>query len=179
MAKVMMRVGLSLIAIAAGSFGCVRSFVPPTSSASMRRLSSASSDNNLLDLLSPIPECRVDRMSSTDLAYIGDVVYELFIRSRTVWPPKRTADLQQQAVALVRAEYQSDLLTRLKSSFALTEKELQVLSRGRNASSGNKNRRNPAAYQDSTAFEALVGYLYIVDKERCQELFQWIDNNTD
>ena len=41
-------------------------------------------------------------MSGTDLAYIGDVVYELYIRTRTVWPLKRTTDLQQQVVALVR-----------------------------------------------------------------------------
>jgi hypothetical protein len=59
----------------------------------------------LQKLLRPFETCDVDRMSGTDLAYIGDVVYELFVRSRTVWPPKRTADLQQQAVALVRGTY--------------------------------------------------------------------------
>ena len=44
----------------------------------------------------------MDQLSGTDLAYIGDVVYELYIRTRTVWPLKRTSDLQQQVVALVR-----------------------------------------------------------------------------
>ena len=39
----------------------------------------------LLRLLSPVDSCNVDRMSGTDLAYVGDVVYELFVRSRTVW----------------------------------------------------------------------------------------------
>ena len=52
--------------------------------------------------LVPSSSCRVDQMSGTDLAYIGDVVYELYIRTRTVWPLKRTTDLQQQVVALVR-----------------------------------------------------------------------------
>ena len=56
------------------------------------------------ELLLPPKTCDTDRMSATDLAYLGDVVYELFIRSRTVWPPKRTSDLQKQVVALVRGE---------------------------------------------------------------------------
>jgi hypothetical protein len=67
--------------------------------------SSESHDNlSLRDLLMPSMSCDVGQMSTTDLAYIGDVVYELFIRSRTVWPPKRTSDLQLQVVALVRGK---------------------------------------------------------------------------
>jgi hypothetical protein len=57
---------------------------------------------DLMNLLRPSPTCKVDQMSGTDLAYIGDVVFELFVRTRTVWPSKRTSDLQQKAVALVR-----------------------------------------------------------------------------
>lgn len=145
-------------------------------------------------------------------AYIGDVVFELFIRSRHVWPSKRTADLQNMVVSIVRgramllselfgdiwiiwtyiwvtqkliflsifsAEHQSQLLEKLKQDFVLTEKELQVLMRGRNAVTRSKNRRDPAAYQDSTSFEALVGYLYISDKERCTDLLNWLDANVD
>ena len=59
----------------------------------------------LLNLLSPPAKCDVDRMSSTDLAYIGDVVYEMLVRSNKVWPPKRTSDLQQKVVRLVRGEF--------------------------------------------------------------------------
>jgi ribonuclease III family protein len=148
-------------------------------------------------------------MSGTDLAYIGDVVYELYIRTRTVWPLKRTTDLQQKVVALVRgmndvwyilffifarfltsslfviAEHQSKLLQQLRqdtSSFPLTIKEEQVMNRGRNAAaarSNNNHRHHPIIYQDSTAFEALVGYLYISDTERCTKLFQWIESNVD
>jgi len=62
----------------------------------------------------------------------------------------------------------------------LTDKEQQVLNRGRNAgSSRNNNRRNPAAYQDSTAFEALLGYMYINTPERCIALLEWIDGIVD
>ena len=53
---------------------------------------------------------------------------------------------------------------------------MQIVSRGRNAVTKSKNRRNPAAYQDSTAFEALIGYLYITDPEgRCHDLFNFLE----
>lgn len=78
------------------------------------------------------------------------------------------------------AEHQSKLLSKLKEEFSLTDKEQQVLNRGRNAGSGrNNNRRDPAAYQDSTAFEAVLGYLYIASPDRCGELLHWVDENVD
>uniref|UniRef100_A0A6T9ZTV0 RNase III domain-containing protein n=1 Tax=Pseudo-nitzschia delicatissima TaxID=44447 RepID=A0A6T9ZTV0_9STRA len=134
---------------------------------------------SLLEFLSPMTSCKVNQMSGTDLAYVGDVVFELFVRSRHVWPSKRTSDLQNTVVGLVRAEHQSHLLQQLKESFPLSEKENQVLMRGRNAVTKSKNRRNPAAYQDSTAFEALIGYIYITDKDRCRELLAWLESVVD
>ena len=56
---------------------------------------------SLVEFLSPSSSCRVNQMSGTDLAYIGDVVYELFVRSRHVWPSKRTTDLQNTVVGIV------------------------------------------------------------------------------
>lgn len=60
---------------------------------------------SLFDLLSPMNSCSVNQMSGTDLAYIGDVVFELFVRSRHVWPSKRTSDLQNTVVGLVRGTF--------------------------------------------------------------------------
>lgn len=134
---------------------------------------------SLAELLTPIDTCKVNQMSGTDLAYIGDVVFELFIRSRHVWPSKRTSDLQNTVVAIVRAEHQSFLLAQLKQDFELSDKETQILMRGRNAVTRSKNRRNPAAYQDSTSFEALLGYLYIEDPERCCDLLNWLESIVD
>lgn len=134
---------------------------------------------SLSELLLPIDTCKVNQMSGTDLAYIGDVVFELFVRSRHVWPSKRTSDLQNTVVAIVRAEHQSQLLAQLKEDFALSDKEKQILMRGRNAVTRSKNRRNPAAYQDSTSFEALLGYLYIEDQERCCDLLNWLESVVD
>jgi ribonuclease-3 family protein len=70
-------------------------------------------------------------------------------------------------------------LDRLKTNFPLSDKEKQILSRGRNAVTKSKNRRNPAAYQDSTSFEAFIGYLYICDQARCEEVLNWLDDIVD
>jgi hypothetical protein len=59
---------------------------------------------SLDELLLPSPDCDVNQVGPTALAYIGDVVFELLVRSRHVWPTRRTADLQQQVVAFVRGK---------------------------------------------------------------------------
>lgn len=140
----------------------------------------AATSARLLELLRPSSSCRVNQMSGTDLAYVGDVVYELFIRSRCVWPSKRTSDLQDEVVGFVRAEYQSKLLECIRESFPLSSDENKVLMRGRNSVTRSaKNRKNPAAYQDSTAVETLIGYLFIKDPDRCSELLRWIEGAMD
>ena len=64
-------------------------------------------------------------------------------------------------------------------SFPLSKKEQQILARGRNSASATRSRRNAAVYQDATALEALVGYLYISDRRRCEELLNWIYAHLD
>lgn len=53
------------------------------------------------------------------------------------------------------------------------------MTRGRNAVTKSKNRRNPAAYQESTSFEAFIGYLYIKDQKRLTEILNWLDDKVD
>ncbi|KAL7575031.1 hypothetical protein ACA910_010842 [Epithemia clementina (nom. ined.)] len=128
----------------------------------------------ILNTLLPAKSCDARRMSSTDLAYIGDVVYELFVRSQFVWPSRRTKDLQKQVVARVRAEFQAELLAKMRTSFNLTSSENAILSRGRNAVSGSTRNKDPVAYQDATALEALIGYLFIQNQPRCAQLLEWM-----
>lgn len=65
-------------------------------------------------------------------------------------------------------------------AFALTLLEERVMNRGRNAGAKTNHRKsNPKAYQDATALEALVGYLYIKDRDRCTELLQWMAYHLD
>ena len=57
-----------------------------------------------LELMSPIASAKPDQMSASSLAYLGDVLFELFVRSRYVWPSRRMSDLQDKVVSVVRGE---------------------------------------------------------------------------
>jgi hypothetical protein len=67
---------------------------------------SQSQDDSTLffELMSPISTAQPDQMSAPSLAYLGDVVFELFIRSRYVWPNRRMPQLQNTVVSLVNGE---------------------------------------------------------------------------
>jgi len=136
-----------------------------------------------LDLLQPRSDFDVDQIGPAQLAFVGDIVYELYVRCRYVWPARRTADLQTTVVGIVRAETQSKLLASMMKSFPFTGKERSILTRGRNSGTGSRGRKRGkewgAIYQDSTAFEALIGYSYMSDRERCFEILNWIRNEQD
>jgi ribonuclease III family protein len=119
--------------------------------------------------LTPIvPLDRVPLLSPAALAYLGDAVYELHVRSHFLMPPKRSHVYHQQVVAQVRAEAQSSNLQLLLPH--LTSAELDVSRRGRNAASGRPRRLDPEIYQQATSFETLIGYLYITNPPRLAQL---------
>ena len=60
--------------------------------------------SHFYELMSPIPSVKPDQMSASTLAYLGDVVFELFIRSRYCWPERRMSELQNKVVSVVRGE---------------------------------------------------------------------------
>ena len=60
--------------------------------------------SRFFELISPSCSVKPDQMNASTLAYLGDVVFELFIRSRYVWPERRMSDLQNKVVSLVRGE---------------------------------------------------------------------------
>ena len=118
-------------------------------------------------------EAEVNTMSPLTWAYIGDSVFELYIRMYLVNTTKmKPHKLHIEAIKYVKAKAQADILQKLESS--LTEKELEIVKRGRNA----KNHHLPknATVQDymySTGFEALIGYLYLTKQdERLDEILK-------
>lgn len=99
--------------------------------------------------------------SPLTLAYIGDAVYELVIRSVVVERANRAAnELHKRTVRFVKAEVQAAMIEALQEE--LTEEELSVYRRGRNAKS-NTSAKNASIqdYRKATGFEALMGYLYL------------------
>lgn len=105
------------------------------------------------------------------LAYIGDGVYDLIIRSVVVAKGNtRASELHKRTSQIVKAKTQSEMMEILLP--LLTEEEEAVYRRGRNAKSPTMAKNATMAdYRKATGFEALVGYLYIQDKfERIVEL---------
>ncbi len=109
------------------------------------------------------------------LAYIGDVVYELNVRQHFLEKGLcRVQDLHQAAVRLVQAKAQAALAHRIEGT--LSEKELAVMRRGRNAK-GHPAPRGASVtlYRQSTGLEALVGYWYLgQEQERLHWFFQLV-----
>lgn len=113
------------------------------------------------------------QLSLSSLAYLGDAVYELYVRTQFLWPPKRVSDYHDQVVATVRAESQAESLKLLEPY--LTETEKDILRRGRNAASGCPRRLSPKIYQKATSLETLLGHLYVNDPTRLQELLKYLN----
>ena len=104
-----------------------------------------------------------------NIAHLGDAVYELFIREITINMTADTQKLHKLTTSFVRAEFQAKLLQDLFEY--LTAEESDIVRRARNIHSGNKKRANQSEYRQSTAFEALIGWLYLHNKNRLSELF--------
>lgn len=107
------------------------------------------------------------------LAYMGDAVYELLIRTRLVRAGNRQVNkLHHEAVHYVKAAAQAKLSQLLLNE--LTEQERAVLKRGRNAHSNTMAKHaSMIDYRMATAFEALLGYLWLAgQEERVLELVQ-------
>ena len=105
------------------------------------------------------------------LAYIGDGIYDLVIRSMMVGKGNaHVNDLHRRTSQLVKAHAQSQMIGILQPE--LTEEEFAVYKRGRNAKSFTMAKNSTVAdYRRATGFEALVGYLYLKDEmERMMEL---------
>ena len=105
------------------------------------------------------------------LAYIGDGVYDLAIRSMLVGKGNaHVNDLHKKASRLVKAHAQSEMVRVLQPE--LTEEELAVYRRGRNTKSFTIAKNATVAdYRRATGFEAVIGYLYLQDNvDRMMEL---------
>lgn len=113
-------------------------------------------------------------MNTTALAFLGDAVYEVYIRKHVMKKGIVDADaLHREAVRYVRAEAQATAIREImKSDDILSENELKLVKRARNKKSCSKSRSaGPVDYKLATAFEALLGGLYVNDeKERAEEI---------
>lgn len=120
-------------------------------------------------------DCNPRQMSPLTLAFIGDCVFELFVREQLVCEANRPVNtLHKQAVAQVCSGAQAAAAEKLMP--VLTEEEEAVYRRGRNAKVSHVPKNSsPADYHAATALEALFGYLYLKGElERLRQFFALI-----
>jgi ribonuclease-3 family protein len=120
-----------------------------------------------------VPDVDVRTYSPLALAYIGDGVFDLVIRSVVVGKGNTRANqLHQRTSNIVKAHTQAEIIDYLEGQ--LTDEERDVYRRGRNAKSPTMAKNATMSdYRRATGLEALVGYLYLTDRfERLVELIR-------
>lgn len=108
---------------------------------------------------------------SLELAFLGDTIYDLYVRRHLVHRGGRVQQMHREAAALVCAHAQSEALGRIEATLAPEEEA--VARRARNAHQNPPRNADPAEYHRATALEALIGYLYLTgQRERINELMR-------
>lgn len=116
-----------------------------------------------------------EKMNNLCLAFLGDAVYELHIREYLINRGiAKVKDLQKESIKYVSATSQRRILEELINRNYLTENEIEIFNRGRNATSHSSKTTDIITYKKATGFECLIGYLYKNDLERCNELLNYI-----
>ncbi|MEH7413871.1 Mini-ribonuclease 3 [Neobacillus drentensis] len=122
------------------------------------------------------------QLNSLALAYMGDAVFESYVRRHLLYSGKvRPNQLHRLATRYVSAKAQCQILFQLMDGNLLNDEETAVVMRGRNAKSGTVPKNTDVqTYRYSTAFEALMGYLFLEGRiERLEELietaFKYVD----
>lgn len=109
----------------------------------------------------------MEEMNLRNYAYIGDAVWELFIRERTVKMTNNAQKLHKLTTNFVKAAYQAELLNKMQ----LSDFEVELSRRARNLPIPVARRANQTEYRHATAFETLIGWWYYHDKNRLNKFF--------
>lgn len=133
--------------------------------------------NPIKQPLTPVPEAAgslpaINQCHPLVLAYIGDAIYELYVRTYLLQQETKVRNLHKLATGLVKAATQAAILKGIDA--VLTGDERAAARRGRNAKVGH-TPKNAAMidYRHATGFEALLGYLFLTEQdERLLEILQ-------
>ncbi len=118
-------------------------------------------------------------MESFDLkrfAHLGDAVYEVFVRENTVFKVKSQNLMHKMTTNFVCATFQAKMAELIYDIF-LNDEEKEIYRRARNLNLTINKKNNPAIHRHATAFEVIVGYLYLNNKPRLRELFDVVKEN--
>lgn len=119
----------------------------------------------------------MNEFNSIVLAYIGDSVYELYVRNYLINKNiSKVNDLQKEAKKYVSAKSQALFLKNMTDNNFFNEEEIEILKRARNSKTNSKPKNTDIlTYKHSTALEALIGYCYINNNiERNDQIMNYI-----
>ncbi len=121
-------------------------------------------------MMIPIPPEDIREVPTSVLAYVGDAVYELYVRMHIVARiGGQSGVLHKKTVKYVSAPAQANAVRALMDE--LTEEEQNVFRRGKNGHQGSMAKNaSPADYKYATGLETLIGYLYLTNKEERLDL---------
>lgn len=108
-------------------------------------------------------------------AYIGDVVWELFIRKLVIKKAQKQELMHKLSTKYVNAQAQADILELIIEN--LSDEELEIQKRGRNLKISINKKSNPKIHTLATSFEVLIGYLYLNNEQRLNEILELIKPN--
>ena len=107
------------------------------------------------------------------MAYLGDAVYELYVREYLINRGiSNVNDLQKESLNYVSATSQSRILDKLINTNILSSEEVDIVKQGRNANSHKSKTTDIVTYHRSTGLECLIGYLYLNNKNRLNEIME-------
>ncbi len=117
----------------------------------------------------------MDEINLRNYAYLGDAVWELFIREKTIHLTNNAKKLHQLTTNFVKTNFQCELLHKIEE--ILREEEQELARRARNLPIPVGRRSMQTEYRQATAFEALIGWWYSNDKSRYYEILNILGNN--
>lgn len=111
-------------------------------------------------------------------SHLGDAVYEVFVRKNVIFKTKSLKLMHKFTTSFVNADFQAKLAGIIFENF-LNEEEKEIFRRARNLTLTINKKHKPDIHRHATGFEAIVGYLYLNNKERLCELFKIIKENME
>ena len=110
----------------------------------------------------------MEELNLRNYAYLGDAVWELFVREITILKTQKAKELHDITTDKVNAKIQHELLMSIQDK--ITEDELEIMRRSRNLSVPIARKSNQSDYRMATAFETLIGWWYKHDKSRLEAI---------
>lgn len=113
-----------------------------------------------------------EELALKNYAHIGDAIWEVFVRTYVIYKTSNSKNLHKMTTDRVNATFQKDMLNFIMPN--LTEEEQELARRGRNLPIPVGRKNIQADYRQATAFEVLIGYWHLHNKQRLEEIYQII-----